>query len=343
MKLDNIVLNKIAIIDTSYAIHRNLHIQNVFDLRNSKGERTGGVFGSLRTIISELRKLGGYFPIACYDSGLSPRRVEVDPCYKRANERDTEYKELTPEEADTDYVTQYRIQRNRLIEVLSYFGIPSLKFRNWEGDDLMYLLSKISKDSVVITDDRDMLQLLSESCRVRRPMADEMWSIDTFLESKGYSSVYDFILEKSVLGDGSDNIPKSVKGVGGGTFSQYLKILNLFKKDNNDFDFSSYPRNIEDMKRLCESNNVKFRNAFLNFDEERFRKNIKLVDLNLVDIDERIYNSVISTIMNSESLSDYFKAARSLGELEINEVSIDELFGLVSSRRYNVLAGGNEV
>ena len=85
MKFDKI-FNKVLIIDGSYMIHRSLHIPEVFELKCSSGERTGGIFGFLRTLSSELRICGDYFPVVCFDEGLAPRRLAADPNYKKAME-----------------------------------------------------------------------------------------------------------------------------------------------------------------------------------------------------------------------------------------------------------------
>ena len=36
-------LDKVLIVDGSYLIHRALHVEQIFNLKNSKGEGTGGV------------------------------------------------------------------------------------------------------------------------------------------------------------------------------------------------------------------------------------------------------------------------------------------------------------
>ena len=81
--------NKVLIIDGSYLLHRQLHQPRVSDLEN------GGVFGFLRSISKEIHNSKGFFPIVAFDHGLSKRRVEIDPYYKKANERKgSSYKNL---------------------------------------------------------------------------------------------------------------------------------------------------------------------------------------------------------------------------------------------------------
>lgn len=335
------VFNKILIIDGSYAVHRALHVDSLFNLKTSKGERTGAIFQVLRMIGAELRICGDYFPVVCFDEGLAPRRLEADSHYKKANEREDKSKQvLTKEELDNDYVTQYRKQRNKLIEVLMYLGIPCLKFIPWEGDDLMYILSKMANESVILTDDRDLLQLLSDNCKVRRPMADEIWDLDSFLRSRTMNSIYDFILWKAIRGDASDNIPGCCKGVGEKSVLDFIDLLYLFRDSNGNWDFNKYPDNIDDLKSLCNENNISYKKAYLNFDKDRFFINLELVDLNKVEVPQDIEDSIISVISDCKSHMNYFSAAKMLADLEINNISIDTIIENVSLRYRFLLKEG---
>jgi len=319
---------KVLAIDGSYLLHRQLHINEIFELKNNNGDRTGGVFGFLRSLNNELKTCGDYFPIVCLDNGLSPRRTKADPCYKHNDIRtDNSKKVLTVEEHKDDYIEQYRIQRNMIYELLSYFGIPCLKFRDWEGDDLLYILSKISEESMILTDDRDMLQLLTPDCVVRRPMAKELINYNDFIESNNYDHIDDFIIAKAVLGDGSDNIPGSCKGVGKANINSLIKLLK-----STIMMSESYPKEMDEMKELCTDLDIKYRKAFLNFDIDRFRINMELVDLNRVEVTESILDSIVSTINNCKSNIDYFKAVSYLSNLEIKEFSVDNLIALVSNK-----------
>lgn len=336
MNLDK-KFNKIIVCDGSYMIHRSLHVDSMFNLKNSKGLKTGGIFGFLRSFINELSNCKDYYPVVTWDSGLSDRRISIDSHYKKADERNKDYSTLTPEELDNDYVTQYRRQRNLLIKLLSYFGIPSLKYKGWEGDDLMFILTKLSNNSIVLTDDRDLLQLLSNTCNVRRPMANENWNISQFLESRSFNNIYDFVLYKAIIGDPSDNIPKSCKGIGESSINDFINLLYTFKDDSN-WDFSMYPETEEDMKNWCNKFGIKYKKAYLNFDKIRFYINLQLVDLNLVeeDIDDRLIESIVMNINNCRQDVDYFKAIKMLSELEIREFSADRLMESVSNRTYNI-------
>lgn len=325
MKFEKIY-NSLLIVDGSYLIHRVLHNNHLFELRGPDGQRTGGVFGFIRCLNKELKLNPDYFPILCFDGGLDPRRTNADPNYKNAQERSKQVDVVTQEDADSDYLTQYRRQRAMTMELLSYAGIPSLRFNTdiREGDDIIYYLSKICNKGLVLTDDRDMLQLVSDNISVRRPMADELITKDILLQD--YETIYDFIVNKAIIGDGSDSIPGCCKGVSGGTSSQLIKLLKLV--DGSDINID----NEDKIREICELNNIKFRKAMLNFDKERFEINMELVDLNRVVVTENIQKSIISTIDNCRSSVNFFSFSKKLEYLGIKEVDPSLIISTVNER-----------
>lgn len=80
-------LNKVLIIDGSYTLHRALHTPALQELVTTTGIKSGGVFGFLRMLQSEVKKFLGYFPIICWDKGLAKRRTELYPDYKANRKR----------------------------------------------------------------------------------------------------------------------------------------------------------------------------------------------------------------------------------------------------------------
>jgi len=341
MELDKIY-KKILIVDGSFLLHRVLSVPDIFDLRNSKGERTGGIFQFLRSLVREIQINGDYFPIVCFDKGLSKRRTNADKNYKHYNEHISKpIVHMTDSEKDADMLVQYRLQRNKIIQILSYVGIPALLFPEWEGDDLMYIISKMSESSLVITDDRDLLQLLSDSCNVRRPKADEVWDKTRFLKEGlkcgELSDLSDFVIYKSVIGDNSDNIPSSCAGVGEVTVGSFIPVLKHFSV-NGVWDFSNYPKTESDMRALCVELDTKYRKAYLNFDAQRFLTNIELVDLSLVynDISIEIIDNIKSFIYNSRNHVNYFTLIAELAKCEIKNIDVDTLMSTVKNRYDNL-------
>ena len=332
----NKVFNKILIIDGSYILHRALHVPSLFELKAPSGEKSGGIYQVLKSINYELKRSDDYFPVICWDAGLSKRRVNADINYKRAIDRINNDVVLTKETINDDYVTQYRKQRSVLIDTLSFAGIPSLRFNGWEGDDLIYILSKLSNQSLVLTDDKDMLQLINENCKVFRPMKDIRYDVDKLLEEYNINNVFEFVLNKAIVGDESDNIPGCCVGVSDGTSNNIVKIFNACKEEG--ISFSEIIHNPYDLKIFCKNHNIKFFKSYVNFDLQRFKTNLELIDLNRVqkDITEDIVTSIISIVSNCQNTINYFAFIQRLNEYAIHDVSADELTMNVKSRLKNI-------
>ena len=78
----NLVFNRLLIFDGSHCLHRNLCEPHLWEMKNIKGERTGGIYGTLQTILKESSSFN-YFPVVVFDGHLSKRRLDIFPNYKR--------------------------------------------------------------------------------------------------------------------------------------------------------------------------------------------------------------------------------------------------------------------
>ena len=109
-----------------------------------------------------------------------------------------------------------------LKDVLSAMNIPMYEMDGWEADDLLGTISvkdtAAGWESVVVTGDKDSLQLISDtttvklvSTRMGRTTSKNM-TPEAFREEYGFDPIHIIDL-KALMGDSSDNIP-GVKGVG---------------------------------------------------------------------------------------------------------------------------------
>lgn len=315
--MNNIKFNRTLLIDGSYALHRSLSEPHNWEMINSKNKRTGGIFGTLRTINKELRNFN-FFPIVVFDGGLSKRRLNLYSNYKRAEEKALlEHKEnkIEAEIIAEDFRREYNTQRNDLVELLPLFGIPVIYANGWEGDDIIYILSRMSKNSIVVSDDKDLIQLIKEDeikCRVRRPMNDELLDINS-LKEKGLD-IQDYIGCKSIIGDPSDNIPSACFQVGEKTSLGLLRLYENLIKDNKEF-----PVDEKQLTQYCSKYNITKRKAYLNFDINQFLINFSLTDLSLVDYDvnEDVINNIYTTIIDQTCYNNTSKISEIFKELEI--------------------------
>lgn len=114
-------------------------------------------------------------------------------------------------------------QNNNAIKlILSYLGIPSIFPRELEADDVIsYICTETDGEKVIISVDRDFLQLVNESVTLYDPIRKKEFTIETFEEDTGWprSSWLD---AKCLLGDKSDNVP-GVMGFGKAKIKKFFK------------------------------------------------------------------------------------------------------------------------
>ena len=334
--------NRLMIFDGAHCLHRNLAVPNNWNMTTSKGFRTGGIFGVLRTILKEA-SVYNYYPVVVFDKGLSKRRLDIYPNYKHTEEKKEkqlllESREYRTEEEllDEEFRKVYIQQRDILIQLLPYFKIPVVCFDDWEGDDLIYILTKLAKDSIVVSDDKDLIQLIRDDetgrCRIRRAMRDEFWDLDKLKTE--YTDIEEYILNKSIVGDGSDNIPSACYGVGEKTASDLYKFYKYIKENELE-----YPKTEEELTEICKKYNLPKRKAFLNFNEEQLFINYQLINLKFVEKD--IDNQEENMINYITSNVDYFfknefdkklleeNVLTFLNYLEIKTFDYNNLFKLV--------------
>lgn len=66
--------NRLLIFDGSHLLHRNLNVENNYKMITTTGIKTGGVYGTLRSIIKEL-KTYNYFPIVVFDRTFIKKKI----------------------------------------------------------------------------------------------------------------------------------------------------------------------------------------------------------------------------------------------------------------------------
>lgn len=335
----NQLFNRILIFDGSYALHRSLSVPNNWDMINSKGKRTGGIFGTLRTIQKELKDYN-FFPVVVFDGGLSKRRLDIYPNYKRNLERqallECKEEDKTEEQLlDEEFRREYSTQRNDLIQLLPLFGIPCIRLDQWEGDDLIYIISKMTKNSIVVSDDKDLIQLIRalpneelRTCRIRRPLRDEFLDMQS-LKDKGLN-IEEYIGCKSIVGDPSDNIPSACFQVGEKTAPGLFELYKKITETN-----SIFPENEDQLTKTCKQFNIQKRKAYLNFNETQFLNNLLLTDLSLVDneINDDLLNNLYNSILEQSCYNNIVDIANLLNDLEIRTFDYNALLERVEFLR----------
>lgn len=115
-------------------------------------------------------------------------------------------------------------------EVLQAMRIPIYECQGWEADDVIGTVGKICSNNgwecVVVTGDRDSLQLIDENVHVKLVITKGGQTTATLYTQEQFREEYGFaprtlIDMKALMGDSSDNIP-GVAGIGPKTATQLL-------------------------------------------------------------------------------------------------------------------------
>lgn len=329
--------NKLLIIDGSHALHRNICQPNLWEMRNSDGERTGGIYGTINTILKETSTFN-YFPVVVFDGHLSSRRLNIYDNYKHHKDKQLLLEDVNVEPTKIDLLQQeqrqeYNRQREIIKSILICLGIPVIHLEDWEGDDIIYILTQLTKDSIIVSDDKDMIQMIFDDnnrrCRVRRGMRDEFWDIDTLKEKEINQG--DFISCKAIVGDPSDNIPSACYGVGEKTALGLYKLYQALSNTNSEF-----PTDEKTLTEVCKKYDIAKRKAYLNFDLNQFYTNLLLMDLSLVkdDVTPEVINNIIDTIATQTAYSDYVLANELLNNQSIRTLNINTIINNLNRTRH---------
>lgn len=111
------------------------------------------------------------------------------------------------------------------MELCKGYGIPAIQVENYEADDILGALAQQAVERgynvVIVTGDKDLLQLVTDRIHVYDPMKDILFEPTTVEDLKGLkpTQIVDWL---GLMGDSADNIP-GVTGVGSQTAVKLLE------------------------------------------------------------------------------------------------------------------------
>ncbi|CAH1226120.1 MULTISPECIES: DNA polymerase I [Paenibacillus] len=207
-------MDKLILIDGNSIIYRAFFAMP--PLTNSKGLHTNAVYGFTTMLLRLLEEHKPTHMMVAFDAGKITFRHEGYQEYKGGREK-------TPPELSEQFPA--------LKELLQGLGIPQFEIEGYEADDIIGTLTKRADDAgkqvLVVTGDKDMLQLASENVNIaltRKGVTEiELYDPAQIRERYGLTPLQIIDL-KGLMGDASDNIP-GIPGVGEKTA---LKLLHQF-------------------------------------------------------------------------------------------------------------------
>lgn len=201
--------NLFLAIDANAIVHRAYHAFPA-TLSNAEGVPINAVYGFTSMLLRVLDEFKPRYIVCAFDT--------AKPTF-----RHTKFVDYKAHRKPTD---QSLIDQFPLVEdVLKVFNIPILKKEGYEADDILGSLADCVEkgkwrdynlDMVIVSGDRDLLQLINGNIRVCLPAGSfknlSVFDRNLVREKYGYypEQVIDY---KALVGDPSDNIP-GVKGIG---------------------------------------------------------------------------------------------------------------------------------
>ncbi len=193
------------------------------DLTNSEGQHTNAVYGFCNIMLRILEEEKPQYAAVAFDVHAPTFRKEMYDQYKGTRKG-------MPEELHE--------QVPILKDLLHAMGIPTAEQPNMEADDIIGTLSvrcaSAGLSVVIISGDRDLLQLAAENVLVRIPKTKQGGTVIEDYTPADVEALYhvtpkEFIDVKALMGDASDNIP-GVPGIGEKTA---VAIISTFHSIEN--------------------------------------------------------------------------------------------------------------
>ena len=199
------------------------------NMKTLDGIKTAITYGAPYILESLIRKLAPDKVIVVFDSARHSFRTDLLPDYKHREPK-----------LGFDKEDFFR-QRDELIKIFGYLGLPIVKKEGFEADDLIYLVTKRLQvnetEVVIVSGDKDFNQMVNKYVWVWNTSKDFKITYYNMFAKIGYSpnQCVDYLC---LIGDDSDNIP-GIKGIGEKRAVDFLKefssIRNFLKDKESKF------------------------------------------------------------------------------------------------------------
>lgn len=216
-------MSKIVLIDGHSILNRAFY--GLPDLTNAEGLHTNAVYGFLNIMFKILEEEKPEYLTVAFDVHAPTFRHQMYADYKGTRKPMAE---------------ELREQVPLMKEVLHSMGVVTIEQAGLEADDILGTLSRRCEQAgmevVIISGDRDLLQLATEHVEIRIPKTkrtgteiEDYYAAD--VKEKYLVTPTEFIDVKALMGDASDNIP-GVPNIGEKTatkiIAEYGSIENAY-------------------------------------------------------------------------------------------------------------------
>ena len=190
---------KLMMLDGNSIMNRAFYGIRLFS--NREGLYTNAVYGFLNILLKLIEEEKPDGICVAFDVDAPTKRSEIFGDYKA-------HRKKMPEEL--------AVQMPVIREVLAAMSIPCFELAGYEADDLLGTICKrlteAGENGIVVTGDKDSLQLLNGNISVRLITTSMGQTVTTIYTPEVFREEYGFepirlIDHKALMGDPSDNIP----------------------------------------------------------------------------------------------------------------------------------------
>ena len=241
--------SRLILIDGSAYIFRAYYA--LPPMSRKDGTPVNAVFGFTNMLVKLIEDYGEEKLIVIFDAARENFRNKIYPDYK-ANRGET------PE----DLVPQFDLIK----KCVQAFNIPQLEIEGYEADDIIATYSveasKLNIPSLIVSSDKDLMQLVNEKVEMLDPMKNRKIGINEVIEKFGVEPEK-VVQIQALTGDKIDNIP-GAPGIGPKTALELIKEFG---------DIDNLIKNADRIKQEKRKNIIKD-------SEEDIRISLNLVNLN---------------------------------------------------------------
>lgn len=219
-------MKKLLLIDGNAILHRAYHAYP--PLTNPQGEVINAVFGFFSMLLTVIADQKPDYLVVCFDRSRPTVRTELFAGYHAHRPQ-----------MDDGFRNQIKI----VDDILEKMKVTVFAIDGFEADDLIGTISKRASEEwheevVIVTGDRDLLQLVTPQVKVLMPLVGLTKTVlmgEEEVEAKYGVHPRQFIDYKALIGDASDGYP-GVTGIGPKSaaklLQEYKTFENLYEKVN---------------------------------------------------------------------------------------------------------------
>jgi DNA polymerase-1 len=213
-------MKKLLLIDGNAILHRAFHAYPL--LTNTKGEIVNAVYGFFTMMLMMIREQKPDYLAVCFDRPAPTIRQSLYAGYHEDRPKPGE-----------DFISQIILVH----ELLEKMKVQMFELDGYEGDDLIGTLVVETRrdhdevETVIVTGDRDMLQLVNHNVKVLMPITGISKTVmfdEEAVEGKYGVHPKQFVDYKALIGDASDGYP-GVTGIGPKTAAKLIKEYGTFE------------------------------------------------------------------------------------------------------------------